>query len=286
MFTEPVTSPIGLTVRYGRLDDLRESLPADESEWLTPAERREVTRYRAPSRRDGWLCGRALAKQVITCSCLGPPVGNALRGVLHGRCASGWHALRDEGRGERRGTPATPMLGVPPERGEFHPTEIEILSRDAQGNGVSPCVRIAGEAMPWHLSISHSDRGVLVALSVDPTLRVGVDLASPDQTIPAAIGFWFTEGEREAGCLSDARQAATGWAIKEAAYKALNTGEPFVPHRYEVVRRGDEYRVRCADADELISVEVRDVDGHIAAHVAVPGNHSTPGRGRAPATSV
>lgn len=238
MFTDRVASPIDLTIRYRRLDDLRAALPADEGEWLTPAERRELARYRAPSRRDAWLCGRALAKQVIA----------------------------DVSGSE--------------------PAEIEILSRDAEGSAVAPSLRIAGRLMPWRLSISHSDRGVLVSLSVDPNLRVGVDLASREEADPAALGFWFTEAEREAGCLSDPRQAATCWAIKEAAYKALNDGEPFVPHRYEVVRLDDGYGVRCDDADELIPVEIWDIDGHVAALVVMPDRHSTPGRDRAPAMSA
>ncbi len=112
--------------------------------------------------------------------------------------------------------------------------DVEILSRDEDGRAVRPWVRIHGKPRSWCVSISHTQRGVLAAVSLSPGIQVGVDLAEREELNPQSLVFWFSAGEREQLREADARQTAVCWAVKEAVYKAINTGESFVPKKFEV----------------------------------------------------
>ena len=134
--------------------------------------------------------------------------------------------------GERSALPSNSCLG-PPSGGR-----LKFSPATAQGRAVRPLVQVEQKPQPWHVSISHSRRGVLVGVSLNPAIRVGVDLAEPEDLNPQSLVFWFSAKERRMLRTGDARQAAACWAVKEAVYKAVNTGESFVPRKFEVsVRR-------------------------------------------------
>ena len=83
-------------------------------------------------------------------------------------------------------------------------SDIRILARDERGRGVRPQLRVAGQMLPWSVSISHSDRAVLVALAASDAQMVGVDLADlrPARVPRSDAGFrrlWFTADEQAAG---------------------------------------------------------------------------------------
>lgn len=117
--------------------------------------------------------------------------------------------------------------------------KIEILSRGPGGVPTRPRVWVGGQLMPWRLSISHSGEHVYVALSEDPDVSVGVDLAPVEPCREGFLKTWFTVGEQHALRAAPAFEVATFWAVKEAIYKACNDGEKFAPALVEV-RRTDQ----------------------------------------------
>lgn len=145
--------------------------------------------------------------------------------------------------------------------------DIEIISRDSQGRAVRPVVRVKQHAQPWCVSISHSRRGVLVGVSLNDAIHVGVDLAEKEELNSQSLVFWFSARERERLREGDARRAAVCWAVKEAVYKAINSGESFVPRKFEVFP-GETGRFEChyegKPLEDRSRITVWDVDDHVA----------------------
>ncbi len=164
-------------------------------------------------------------------------------------------------------------------------TEITIVSRDDRGRGVVPTIRVAGRAQPTSLSISHTERGVLIAVSLDPTVRVGVDLALMDECGPGFRRLWFSEQERSAMRRSEGRfTPAVLWAAKEAAYKTLGDEDSFVPRQIEIRAesdgslrggvRGRGFRSSCPIIDwrvdgNVVCLAVRTVAGSDVSHTCL-----------------
>lgn len=145
--------------------------------------------------------------------------------------------------------------------------DVEILSRDDHGRAVRPLVRIYQRPQKWCISISHSRRGVLVAVSLDSAMQVGVDLAEVEDLNPRSLVFWFSARERAKLREGNPRHAAVCWAVKEAVYKAINAGESFVPKKFEVFPR-DFSAYEChhegKSLKERSRITVWDVDDHVA----------------------
>ena len=147
-------------------------------------------------------------------------------------------------------------------------TAIEILSRDSLGRVNRPRVWCEGTPRSWSLSISHSDRGVLVALSTDDYVSLGVDVAQPTQFSDAFVELWFTTAERD--WFRDTHSASIAcfiWAAKEALYKACNEGESFAPRNVEVLPDG-----RCSYRQAPVAgchLQSWTVDSHLAVLASV-----------------
>jgi phosphopantetheinyl transferase (holo-ACP synthase) len=148
---------------------------------------------------------------------------------------------------------------------------IEIRSRDA-GRGVKPRIWLFGRLLGWSLSISHTRRAALAAVSMRPDVVVGVDLVTLTALGRGFEQMWFTPGEqRWSQVAADPSRACLVWAIKEAAYKALNHGEPFAPLAVEVVPEpagGFALRWRGRRWPHPLHLDVRTVDGQVVALVA------------------
>ena len=148
------------------------------------------------------------------------------------------------------------------------PAHIDIFTRDERGRGVRPRVTTRLHELRLSLSISHTELGVLVALSKTNRLSIGVDLA-PRQ-IPAADGFWrlwFTPFERQWMEHDAENRTGVVWAAKEAIYKAANQGQSWNPRHLEVRRHGRwgfecSYRGRPLQG---LSVSLHEFDGQTAA---------------------
>jgi phosphopantetheinyl transferase (holo-ACP synthase) len=199
---------------------------------LSAAEREVLKRLKEPRRRRTWLCGRLCLKEL------------SLSSIRESR----W-----------RGS-------------SLRADQIEIHSLDILGRPTRPRVIIDGRLQPWNVSIAHTERSVLAALSFSAELSVGVDLTTVGAMSDGFRGLWLTAAERrwcDGG--SDPHLASTLWAVKEAMYKAVNRGESFAPAAVEVARDSDGYT--CAYKNRRIprapAVRVSERDGEVAAVVAV-----------------
>jgi phosphopantetheinyl transferase len=222
--------------RQTRRSELRRRWSGDAGvAWLSAAEREMHAVLSDSGRREAWLFGRLLAKQAI------------LEEMMF---------LTDEG-------------------GHIAPSDIQIHSRDGLGRPTRPRVFVHGRARPWSLSIAHSECSVLVALCAHPDWTVGVDLTPAQPLSDTFVETWFTPWERNGpGSRNDRRPSdlwAELWAVKEAAYKALNTGERFAPRRLEVrVRAGGGFDLRYdGSATSGSKVQVLEVETEFAAMVSV-----------------
>jgi phosphopantetheinyl transferase (holo-ACP synthase) len=214
---------VPFTYCYAPIDKLSPMLKTD-AYWLTPYEQNEVLDFRDGTRRAAWLGGRLLAKRLIV---------KKLMCFLH----SAKQPLYAVENG------ATPFQNV-------NYNNVEIRSA-----GSRPQVLVNGRALGWSLSISHTNRGALAAVSSRPDIMLGVDLVEPCAFGRGFAEVWFTPAERrwlESAGLhprfveslpmvarqnrpsTDVRHAII-WSIKEAAYKALNTGEQFYPRSIETI---------------------------------------------------
>jgi len=207
---------------------------AEWTEWLSPAEREVWDRLTDPRRRRAWMCGRLLGKQLLL---------NA-------------------------------VVGAPEWDDRVGPAHIEIHSLDVLGRPTRPRVTVGGRLQPWHLSIAHTVRSVLVAVAPSASMAIGVDLTPVDPSTRGFRELWLTPAERRwFESTRDPRLVATLWAIKEAVYKAANRGERFAPASIEVGPDLDgayAWRPEGRGSRSGATIRVDALDGEIAAIVAVP----------------
>jgi phosphopantetheine--protein transferase-like protein len=202
------------------------------ADWLTRAELAELARWRDAARRQQWLQGRRLAKQLIQ------------------------HA-----------TGASSLLAV------------QVLSRDARGLGIEPRVTVNAsdadqQTTDWRLSISHSRRGLLLAVSPATAYRVGVDLVESAPSDEHFERTWFTARERRLLAGDRASRLALLWAIKEAVYKAANRGRSWSPRDVEVLAVDGDL-VTCSYrglALDFLKTDIRQLDGHTAVCACLPAD--------------
>jgi phosphopantetheinyl transferase len=214
----------GICTRYVPITELPRAGRALE-EWLSPDERRAYAAMRSSQRQNAWLVGRMVAKQL-------------LREML---------AAQDH-----------PLAAVPA-------NVIQIESRCPRTRrGERPVVFIAAERRAYALTITHTQRGVLVAASLSDEFALGVDLVLTDVAADK-LAWTFTRAER-CWLTSAAEQhgAEQLWSMKEALYKACQRGEGFSPQRIEVVP-GQTPRYPGCDAErELVCLQTWRVDGQCA----------------------
>ncbi len=151
------------------------------------------------------------------------------------------------------------------------PDRLTIKSRNQQHQGTAPSAWRDGRELPVSLSISHTERAVLVALAKDPRRRVGVDLIQHGTVGSSIREMWFTSDEQSLASRSPAAPAQI-WAAKEATYKTLNVGESFYPLRI-VVECREENSCACRYRTEtrvqrLIVKTWETEDGQLAAFAA------------------
>lgn len=110
-------------------------------------------------------------------------------------------------------------------------SHVEILSREPGGRSCRPRVYIDGQLNQWHVSLSHRADKVLVAIATRP---LGCDLESITELPESFQAMWYTDQERDWLNSSPGTPSSTIWAVKEAAYKAVNRGEGFRPETFHV----------------------------------------------------
>ena len=206
-----------------RQDLLGTCLGRAPREWLSEREAHSLRSIKSSRRRNDWLAGRWLAKQLV-----------------------------QEHLGESRRP-----LG-----------DIDICSRDEAGRGARPEIQLNGKTEPWSLSLSHSSLGVIVALSVTPGVRVGVDLVPVESFSGSWFRTWFTSEEQLRLRDASVRDVSRTWACKEAIYKAVHSEETFMPRRFDVDLSNKD-RIGCHYSGqghlESIDVTTCDIDEQVAA---------------------
>lgn len=222
-----ITQSHALLTRYARLTEWS-GLSLDQN-WLSHQEREECDRWRTPERRQMWLAGRWVAKQLI-----------------------------------RQNLPDT----------STHAGEITILSTNDQKRSVRPSIQIREQPQTdWCLSITHSQRGVLVALAQGSNIKVGIDICEP-HSFPASFqNTWFTPREQAAFAMGIPELVRRTWTAKEAIYKAVNQGEPFAPRQIEISWAASSIVCRYGDyifGDELV-LNTWTVDNQIAVSAVFTG---------------
>ncbi len=232
--------------RYLPVNEIEVECERQDSSWLGPQERLELSTWHDRGRQRAWRWGRMAAKQLIAATLAVDSEPSLLAGEGRVRGHSNRH------------------LTLP---------QIEILSPDRQ----RPRVWCEGAEQAWSLSISHTERGVLAAICTNETISVGVDVTSWTVLPDRFIRLWFTPDE-VAWLRQDAsfNAASSIWAAKEAVYKACNQGEGFDPRRVEILPQGGcRYRgslvANCHLQSWIIDEQVA-VLARIASTVGVPSN--------------
>jgi phosphopantetheinyl transferase len=110
--------------------------------------------------------------------------------------------------------------------------EIEIITRSEQGLGIQPQAKLCGHAWNGSLSISHTDSGVLVGLSLDEQLSLGVDLACDVPQDTQFRSLWFTASEQAWIANDPAYRTGLVWGLKEAVFKACSVQVDGSSHRW------------------------------------------------------
>jgi phosphopantetheinyl transferase len=201
-----------------------------------------------------------------------------LRSRLRGEEARHYDRIRDAAR--RRQWLAGRMLArelLCESLGLCNDRDLQIVSRNDSGLGSSPRVLLGNRLLDCPLSISHTSRGVLVALGSNGH-PVGVDLCDVAPVAPGFLRLWFTPLE-QSWIGTDRHRSATVWAIKEAVYKAVSQGAPWNPREIEVATEIELAHESEAAADcsarfscrcrgrlvEPLTLWLRNVEGQIAA---------------------
>ena len=148
---------------------------------------------------------------------------------------------------------------------EFH------VESNGGGRGQRPSVFVAGRPLAWALSIAHTARGVLAAVSAERGVTLGVDLVGQPSPGFARLAWCFTPAERRwlAAGPAHARSIEQLWAMKEALYKASQQGEGFAPRQIEMVPGREPRYAMLNPARAVRSVQSWRVDGHFAALAVV-----------------
>jgi phosphopantetheinyl transferase len=156
--------------------------------------------------------------------------------------------------------------------------DVQIISRGENGLGSRPLVTVNARRLDCGLSISHSSRGVLVALAPGGACSLGVDLCDEVESFtPGFLRLWFTPAE-QIWMGGDRLRAATIWAIKEAVFKAISHGAAWNPREIEVFPQhnilggsaaahgGTGFRCEyLGQTVQPLSLRLHTVDGHTAA---------------------
>jgi len=181
-------------------DSLRRTWKQKKADaWFSESEWAVYPGFRDKTRREEWLLGRFLAKQLI---------------------------LEHLDAGAGAGEPLS--LSV-------HPAEIQVYSRSGMGRSTPPRVFINGRLLNWSLSIAHSKQSVLVALSKKPGTAIGADIEFLCPQTPGFSAIWLTPAEQTwVHNQGKPHLVSMLWAVKEAAYKAININREFIPRQIEV----------------------------------------------------
>ena len=158
------------------------------------------------------------------------------------------------------------------------PSQISIYSNDVS-SGVRPYIKLGENRLGYSLSISHTSNAVLVGGTNRNGVSVGVDLVEMRSLGAGFERSWLTDAEiallRQN---EDNMTVADIWAMKEAVYKAVHTGESFAPRNVEICLQPEGVTVfyRGEDISDHCKVRVWRFRGQIAAVATFQRHHKLP----------
>ena len=175
-----------------------------------------------------------------------------------------------------KGIPVEDLAGLPPKRQREKAAE-RLLLREAFGRPVTLAHTEQGapmvEGSDMNISISHTMRLVVVALSENQVIGVDAEQADRQQVIKVRDKF-LNANEKQFIAPDDLAAHIIAWTAKEAIIKAERNSaidwtegiclEPFTPGSVETV-----FAARCGD--RLYNLVTRREEGHYIT-LAVPAN--------------
>ena len=177
---------------------------ADTLDGLSVAERIVLERLRHPQRRREFLAARRLTKALAR---------------RHGFVPE---TVRDCDLS---------VLPAPGEASRRPRLMVHLTVDDSTTDSASGSHALSGQIVPVDVSISHAGQRVAVALARGS--RVGVDLVAPKDVRDDRLAPWLTHAERNVAVVESLRLSEL-WAMKEAAFKATSTDQPFRPGDFPV----------------------------------------------------
>jgi 4'-phosphopantetheinyl transferase EntD len=169
---------------------------------------------------------------------------------------------------------------IPQALGEAHTIELRSLRRD--GRPTRPMLAIAGQPIPCSISLSHTDQLAAAAVCTTSGCSVGIDIVARVGEDTRLASRWFTPAERN-WIHKSGTSPAVVWGAKEAAYKAVNQGEPFSPDRFEILPGADgtlQWQYQGGPSHRECSLHTWEAAGHLVVLAVVAGPDS-PGFERA-----
>ena len=149
--------------------------------------------------------------------------------------------------------------------------DFEVLSKTVgQERGKAPAVSRDGLRLPVKISISHTDRMVLVGISEHHDDPFGVDLVSCASPTKGFQRVWFSREEHEAYAKYTDEIWLRSWAVKEAAYKAVNEFIKFTPREICALPENENlwnvrFAKRTSNQIDSLSVKVWKARTHLIA---------------------
>ncbi|MEQ8848867.1 4'-phosphopantetheinyl transferase superfamily protein [Botrimarina sp.] len=141
---------------------------------------------------------------------------------------------------------------------------VSIRSRTSGGKRDRPTAWLDATPLEASLSLTHDEQMAIAAIGAG-SATVGVDTVRIADATASVEAAWFTPAEKRL-CSGRRTRRAIVWAVKEAAYKAIQRGEPFRPLRLEAsLEAHGHWRCAC-DTGERMPVDVwRPGPGRVAA---------------------
>lgn len=186
-------------------EDVTTVFADDPEQYLTPRERQTWKAINDRNYRRDWFAGRMMVKKIF----------DSLK--------------------------ANP-LEIPSESERFR--QYEVVSRNADGRGIRPQLTVAGVASPRTISIAHAGGMVCVGVALLPGTMFGLDITPQNGVSSSVVRSYFTDSEKKLlGKTTEFFFPERLWCAKEAVYKALCTGEPFMPRLFQPIAQCEDYLV-------------------------------------------
>jgi len=127
------------------------------------------------------------------------------------------------------------LLATPMFRGKV-PQDLAIVTPRRNGRSLPPRVEVDEAPQAVAISLSHTTRYVAAAVACSSRKFIGIDIVENSAAPDAWLVQWLSQAERALSASADGPSPSELWAAKEAAFKTLSPGTPFVPGALQIAR--------------------------------------------------